>query len=98
MLKPWKGLRCCPLIAPSTSRRDRRPRSGILAMTSGSEYVRDGGIGGSLPDRDVCQQSLDDRVARLTDGLGVVVDDEAVAKHRPGDCPDVVHRDARPAV
>src|SRR5437660_6039675 len=98
MLNPWKGLRCCPLIAPSTSRRDRSVRSEIRAMASGSEYVRDGGIGGSLPDRDVVQQLLDDRVARLAGRLRVVIDHEPVAENRPGDRPDVVERDARPAV
>src|SRR5258708_15320385 len=98
MLNPWNGLRCCPLIAPSTSRRDRNPRSAILAMTSGSEYVRDGGMGGSFPDRDICQEFLHDRVARGVDSVSVVVDDHAVAEHGPGNGADVVDRDAGPAV
>src|SRR5947208_16757502 len=97
MLNPWNGLRCWPLIAPSTSRRDRRVRSAICAMASGSEYVRDGGIGGSLPDRDVFQKPLDDRVARLAGGLRVVVDHDPVAEHRAGHGLDVVDRDAGPA-
>src|SRR5438094_45332 len=97
MLKPWNGLRCWPLITPSTSRRDRNVRSAIRPMTSGSEYVRDGGISGSLPDRDVGQEFLDDRVAELACRLRVVVDHDPVAKYRPGDGPDVVDGDARPA-
>src|SRR3954452_6744847 len=72
-LKPWKGLRCWPLIAPSTSRRERKVRSEICAITSGSEYFGDSGIGGSLADRHVAEQLLDDRVARLARGLRVVV-------------------------
>src|SRR3954454_6636810 len=97
MLKPWNGLRCWPLIPPSASRRERRVRSAIWAMASGSEYARDGGIGGSLPDRDVVHQPGDDRVARLAGGLGVVVQDDPVAEDRPGHGPDVVDRHARPA-
>src|SRR5207237_7635235 len=97
MLKPWNGLRCWPLIAPSTSRRERRVRSEICAITSGSEYFRDGSIGGSLPDRDVFQQPRDDRVAGLAGGLRVVVDDEAVAQHGQGHGPDILDGDAGPA-
>ena len=41
----------------------RKFKSAILAMTSGSEYFGDGGIGGTLSDRDVGEQFLDDRVA-----------------------------------
>src|SRR4051812_11029626 len=94
MLNPWKGLRCWPLIAPSTSRLDRSVRSETRAMASGSEYLGDGGIGGSLPDRDVAQEPLDDRVARFAGGLGVVVDDDPVAEDRTGDGPDVLDGDA----
>src|SRR5436305_15002875 len=97
MLKPWNGLRCWPLIAPSTSLLERSIRSATLAMASGSEYFRDGGIGGSLPDRDVVEQPVDDRVARLAGGLRVVVDHDPVAEDRPGHGPDVVDGDARTA-
>src|SRR5258708_26957637 len=65
-------------------------------MASGSEYARDGGIGGSLPDGDVVQQPLNDRVARLARGLGVVVDDHPVTEYRTGDGLDVLDRHARP--
>src|SRR5262245_38307055 len=90
MLKPWNGLRCWPLIAPSASRRDRSVRSAIWAMTSGSEYARDGGISSPLPNRDVVKQPRDDRVARLARGLGVVVQDDAMPQHRPGHGLDIV--------
>src|SRR5271165_3777678 len=94
MLKPWNGLRCCPLIAPSASRRDLSVRSAIWAMTSGSEYARDAGIGGPLPNRDVVQEPRDDRVARLARGLGVVVQYDSMSQHRPRHSPDVVYAHA----
>src|SRR3954451_18284763 len=90
MLKPWNGLRCCPLIAPSASRRDLSVRSAIWAMTSGSEYACDAGIGGPLPNRDVVQQPPDDRIARLIRGLGIVVEHDPMPQHRPRHGPDVL--------
>src|SRR5260370_40932828 len=99
MLNPWNGLRCMPLIAPSTSRLARSERSAIRAITSGSEYFRDGGcgMGGSLADGDVFQEPRDDRVTGLARGLRIVVDHDPVPEDRQGDRLDVLHRDARPA-
>src|SRR5690606_15153232 len=94
MLKPWNGLRCMPLIAPSTNLRERSARLAIWARTSGSEYVRDGGMGGSLMLGDVGQQTLNDRVGRFPGGLGVIVGDNTVSQHRQRHRLDVIDRDA----